>query len=304
MPPAFTTAFGHPLYWSNASSVGSPSGSQNYIPRSQSSVTLSSTDSNSLEAASVRQQYQQPNGSESDLATGMGNSVSDVSATISDMQGRQRSRSSPRLQLESTVAQPGTADPASGRAPRTTVTGLQRQNSFHGIASPSPQRSGLQRTHSSASNMASRRQGKPVSLAASAFGLTPVQAEEGPSPGPSPSTASSHRGQQSESQGMQPFTHSMSGMAISPETMSSSGTSSSQSVGGPSHGQPVTPLQPSGYANIGPNGHPPHGVQYYIPVQDGHAPQHPLPPQHYTYVYAHPGYPPYPAPIEAKQPVS
>lgn len=277
------------------------------MPRSQSSVTLSSTDSNSLEAVSVRQQYQHPNRSDGDLANGMGNSVSDVSATIPGMHGRQRSRSSPRLQLESTVAQPGTADPASGRAPRTTVSGLQRQNSFHGIASPSPQRSGLQRTHSSASNMAGRRQGKPASLAASAFGLTPVQAEDGFSPGPSPSTASSQRNQQSETQGMQPFTHSMSGMAISPETMSSSGTSSSQSVGGPSHGQPITPLQPSGYTNIGSNGHPPPppGMQYYhIPVQEGHAPQHPLPAQHYTYVYAHPGYPPYPTHVEAKQPVS
>lgn len=272
------------------------------MPRSQSSVTLSSTDSNSLEAVSVRQQYQHPNRSDGDLANGLGNSVSDVSATIPGMHSRQRSRSSPRLQSESTVAQPGTVDPASGRAPRTTISGLQRQNSFHGIASPSPQRSGLQRTHSSASNMPGRRQGKPASLAASAFGLTPVQAEDAHSPAPSPSTASSHRVQHNETQGMQPFTHSMSGMAISPETMSSSGTSSSQSVGGPSHGQPITPLQPSGYTNIGPNGHPPPpGMQYYhIPVQDGQVQQHPLPPQGYTYVYAHPGYPPYPAPIEAK----
>lgn len=293
------------MYWSNASPAGSPSGSQHFMPRSQSSATLSSTDSNSLEAASVRQQYQHPNRSESDLVNGMSNSVSDVSSAVSGMHGRQRSRSSPRPQLDPNVAQPGTADPASGRAARTTVSGLQRQNSYHGIASPSPQRSsGLSRAQSSASN---KRQGKPASLAASAFGLTPVQPEGGYSPVPSPSTASSNRTNQSDMQGMQPFTHSMSGMAISPETMSSSGTSSSQSAGGaPSHGQPITPMQPNGFSTSAPNGHaPPPGVQYYhVAMPDGHGHPHPPPPQHYTYVYAHPGYAPYPTPVEAKQPVS
>ncbi|KAJ9127518.1 hypothetical protein QFC24_000927 [Naganishia onofrii] len=307
VPPAFTTAFGHPMYWNSASNAGSPSGSQT-IPRSQSSVTLSSTDSNSLEAVSMRQQYQHANRSESDVATGMNNSVSDVSSAI---HGRQRSRSSPRPQ-SGAVAQPGSVDPASGRAPRATVSGLQRQNSYHGIASPSPRRSDLNRTHSTAGSISSKRQGKPASLAASAFGLTPVQTGAGFSPVPSPSTAASNHSRRSDmQQGMQPFTHSMSGMAISPETMSSSGTmstsSSSQSVAGqPTHGPPITPLQPSGFSNIVPHGHAvlPPGVQYYhVQMPQGHAQEHP-PQQHYTYVYAHPGYPPYPAQADTKQPVS
>ncbi|KAJ9091997.1 hypothetical protein QFC19_008865 [Naganishia cerealis] len=298
------------MYWNSGSNAGSPSGSQNFLPRSQSSVTLSSTDSNSLEAVSMRQQYQHANKSESDVANGMNNSVSDVSSAIPGMQGRQRSRSSPRPQ-PGVIAQPGNIDPASGRAPRSTVSGLQRQNSYHGIASPSPRRSDTNRTHSSTGSISSKRQGKPASLAASAFGLTPVQTGDGFSPAPSPSTAVSTQAQQSDmQQGMQPFTHSMSGMAISPETMSSSGTmstsSSSHSVGGPqAHGQPITPLQPSGFANIVPHGHavlP--GVQYYhVPIPEGHAQEHP-PQQHYTYVYAHPGYPSYPAQMDAKQPVS
>jgi hypothetical protein len=239
----------------------------------------------------MRQQYQHANRSESDVATGMNNSVSDVSSAI---HGRQRSRSSPRPQ-SGAVAQPGSVDPASGRAPRATVSGLQRQNSYHGIASPSPRRSDLNRTHSTAGSISSKRQGKPASLAASAFGLTPVQTGAGFSPVPSPSTAASNHSQRSDmQQGMQPFTHSMSGMAISPETMSSSGTmstsSSSQSVAGqPTHGPPITPLQPSGFSNIVPHGHA------VLP----HPPQ-----QHYTYVYAHPGYPPYPAQVDTKQPVS
>ncbi|KAJ9119572.1 hypothetical protein QFC22_003281 [Naganishia vaughanmartiniae] len=310
VPPAFTTAFGHPMYWNSASNAGSPSGSQ-IMPRSQSSVTLSSTDSNSLEAVSMRQQYQHANRSESDIATGMNNSVSDVSSAIPGMHGRQRSRSSPRPQ-PGAVAQPGNVDPASGRAPRATVSGLQRQNSYHGIASPSPRRSDLNRTHSTAGSISSKRQGKPASLAASAFGLTPVQTGDGFTPAPSPSIAVSNHSRRSEiQQGMQPFTHSMSGMAISPETVSSSGTmstsSSSQSVAGhPAHGPPITPLQPSGYSNIVPHGHTviPPGVQYYqVQMPEGHAQEHP-PQQHYTYVYAHPGYPPYPAQLDPKQPVS
>lgn len=260
----------------------------------------------------MRQQYQHTNRSESDVATGMNNSVSDVSTAIPGMHARQRSRSSPRPQTGG-VAQPGSVDPASGRAPRATVSGLQRQNSYHGIASPSPRRSDLNRTHSTAGSISSKRQGKPASLAASAFGLTPVQAVDGFSPAPSPSTAASNHSQRSDmQQGMQPFTHSMSGMAISPETMSSSGTmstsSSSHSVTGhPTHGPPITPLQPSAFSNIVPTGHavlPPAAVQYYhVQMPEGHTQEHP-PPQHYTYVYAHPGYPPYPAQLDTKQPVS
>jgi hypothetical protein len=255
-----TSYYGHP------SALSTPS--QGHLSRSQSSATLASMDTGYVtlphHGSQTFEHGQHTGWSEPEQPPGMHGSISDISNVSSSLHTRQRSRSSPQKDGPFDSTQSGSLDPASGRAPRGTTSGLQRSQSIRvaGV-SPSPRRpTTLHRTQSSTSSISSRRGNKSTSLAASAFGLTPMHQPEVANPGISntpihgtPSHTPDRRASnESDSVQMRPFAASMYNMDLSPvETMSSAGTlttsSSSNSIqqhalSGP---LPITPIAPGGH---------------------------------------------------------
>ncbi|WVQ99335.1 hypothetical protein IAU59_006468 [Kwoniella sp. CBS 9459] len=209
------------------------------LSRSQSTVTLSSSDSSGQEL------YQTPayvptESAHSRMASTR--SESDLLQTIDTTpNSRSRSQSSPHVLVE-----PGMQSPSSGKAikHRPTPLALQRQNSFHGT-SPSPRRpGGLSRTNSIQGS--ARRQNRPLSLAASAFGFTHVDPTSTQSPVQSP-TPSNHSRQRSDVS----VSNGFSGMTISPN-VSEGGESGMMSMS-MSMGSipPLTPMTPATAATAG-----------------------------------------------------
>lgn len=167
---------------------------------------------------------------------------------------RQRSRSSPQ-NLDVGIS------PSSGKAAKPSPLALQRQNSFHGYGGsrrPTP----LSRSNTATS---SGRRSRPGSLAASAFGITPIGGDEAYSPhSPASSGGISRNGSLSGhsrgrsgtggSIGMTPFADQMGIMTISPgmDTPETSVSSASSTMPMPLSVPPLTPITP---------GHP-HGHGY------------------------------------------
>jgi hypothetical protein len=202
------------------------------LSRSQSAVTLSSSDS------SGQEMYQpSPGGTHSmmmptpEVVTPhqmpLTRSETDLIHLDTTPSSRQRSQSSPQV-----LGEPGMQSPSSGKASRfvrPSPLNLQRQNSYHG-SSPSPRRpTALIRSTTSTGGIS--RRSRPTSLAASAFGITPIIGEDhqfAGSPINSPSSATTqstgtHSRQHSDAS-LAPFTNSMGGMTISP-TISDNGAS-------------------------------------------------------------------------------
>lgn len=198
-------------------------------------------------------------GADMDNSTANG-SISNLSSISNGLNLRGRSRSSPQPLEMHYSGQTGYLDPASGRAQRSSAMGLQRSNSYRvGAVSPSPAKrpATLHRSQSSTSSVSSRRGNRPLSLAASAFGLTPLPRDDNNSPLPSPS-GSIHNTPTKQSvaatgqaTALQPFMNSLSGIAISPGSLSAGTLSSSSSTnsilqhaGGSGH--PLTPISRDG----------------------------------------------------------
>lgn len=264
-----------------------------HLSRSQSSTTLASMDSAYIGYSTNGNQYAErshPVGWQDPDSAGLHGSISDISNVSAALHSRQRSRSSPQRNGPFDFSQAGSVDPASGRAPRTMTSGLQRSQSTRvGGVSPSPRRpGGLHRTHSSISSVGSRRGNRPTSLAASAFGLTPMQqpdevvsGADTPANGTPSHTPSRRQSSESVNGTIQPFTTTMSSMNISPaETMSSAGTltssSSSNSIqqhslSGP---LPITPIAPGGhfveYRHVEPGYGPPYPGYQAVQMADSH----------------------------------
>lgn len=272
------------------------------LSRSQSSTTLASMESGMVGVTLNGSQYLDHLNPANGLDPGANHApawISDVTDTSFGFYNRQRSRSSPQRHLRTVGGQTdptraGTLDPASGRAARQVgPVGLQRSQSTRvGGASPGPpKRPGgtLHRNHSSVSSISSAtRRSRPPSLAASAFGLTPMQPET-PSSVASPASTGQQPNSASQSQYLshtpdrrgsngsvqyhpnlggatsaamqQSFQNSMSGMNISPEAMSSAGTMTSSSSSNSiqqqqqqqqqQHQQPSDQLQPQGSGQVG-----------------------------------------------------
>jgi len=226
--------YGYYPYTNQPYPMMSPMNGSAVLSRSQSAATLSSSDSSSQEI------YQpSPNFVPMDTPNRMMQIKSEPDLSNLDMTpgSRQRSQSSPQL-----VGEPGMQSPSSGKAMRLvrpSPLNLQRQNSYHG-SSPSPRRP-AQLVRSSSTQVGNRRS-RPTSLAASAFGITPIIGEAY-SPVHSPSTSSNgtHSRQRSETS-LAPFTTSMSGMTISPD-MSDSGEAGSIPM--PMTIPPLTPITPA-----------------------------------------------------------
>lgn len=210
------------------------------LSRSQSTATLSSSDSSSAELYQPSPSHLAPT---PELVTpthlSLTRSETDLSIVGATPSSRRRSQSSPHL-----LGEPGNMSPSSGKASRFSMRpsplNLQRQNSYHG-SSPSPRRPvALTRSNTSQGGNSLRRS-RPTSLAASAFGITPINGDDQVSASPviSPvsSTAGTHSRQPSDAS-LVPFTSSLGGMTISP-TISDNGA-----VGG---APPLTPITP-GYA--------------------------------------------------------
>ncbi|RXK40152.1 hypothetical protein M231_02610 [Tremella mesenterica] len=227
-------------YNATAFPMMSPMGGPVMLSRSQSTVTLSSSDSSGHEAFQMS-----PNFPSTDMATPHApdrvaavRSETDLLHFDTSTGGRQRSQSSPQF------IQPAGVSPSSGKAtrfPRPSPLNLSRQNSYHGT-SPSPRRVvPLARTNSSQQGM---RRPRPTSLAASAFGITPISNDGNCSPMQSPSTSGSSNGVHSRQRSdiSLGFTSSMSGMTISPNMSDTSEpsvmTSSGLTV------PPLTPITP------------------------------------------------------------
>lgn len=213
---------------------------------------------------------------------------------------RQRSQSSPQ-NLDVGIS------PSSGKA-RPAPLNLQRQNSYHGYAGarrPTP----LSRSNTASSG----RRSRPGSLAASAFGITPLGGDEPYSPH-SPASASSGgvsrngsvsgpsraRSGTGGSMGMTPFADQMGIMTISPgmDTPETSTSSASSTVPMPLSVPPLTPITPGQphphYAQH--HGYYNHGHEYAHSGYDHHPSVHSMPygtmpNKHYaspTYAYHYP----------------
>lgn len=297
----------HPTqYYGHPSGYNTPSHSN--ISRSQSSVTLASMDSGYVAHPNHGSHPSHPSGWNDSEHAGMHESISDISNVSSALHSRQRSRSSPQRNGPLDPTNPGSLDPASGRAPRSMTSGLQRSQSTRvGGVSPSPRRpTTLHRTQSSTSSISSRRGNRPTSLAASAFGLTPMHQPEAngsrahtPAHGTPSQTPDRRTSDESSSTQMRPFTTSMYSMNISPaETMSSAGTLTSSSstnsiqqhaLSGP---LPITPIAPNGqfmeYRSIDSNY--PSAYQSYHPSQAASE-------AHRQQMYSYPGGPGYQQPV-------
>ncbi|OCF60535.1 hypothetical protein L486_00168 [Kwoniella mangroviensis CBS 10435] len=212
------------------------------LSRSQSTVTLSSSDS------SGQEQYPAPVYLQTDsVHSRMGSTRSEsdlLNSHDSTPNSRSRSQSSPHVLIE-----PGMQSPSSGKVlkHRPTPLALQRQNSFQGsTTSPSPRRpGGLIRTNSTQGN--ARRTGRPLSLAASAFGFTNVDPTTSAQQSPihSPTIGGGHSRQRSDVS----VSNGFSGMTLSPN-VSDNGRSSNESGMMPmplSLGNipPLTPITPA-----------------------------------------------------------
>ncbi|WWC70285.1 uncharacterized protein I206_104235 [Kwoniella pini CBS 10737] len=212
------------------------------LSRSQSTVTLSSSGS------SGQEQYQAPvylNTDGGHSRMGSTRSESDLLNTLdSTPNSRSRSQSSPQVLIE-----PGMQSPSSGKVmkQRPTPLALQRQNSFQGSAtSPSPRRPGtLSRTNSTQGH--SRRQGRPLSLAASAFGFTNVD-PTAQSPVHSP-VIGGHSRQRSDIS----VSNGFSGMTLSPNVSENGAVGLSGQIGIPMSSTipPLTPLTPATQGSSG-----------------------------------------------------
>lgn len=207
------------------------------LQRSQSAMTMSSSDSSSQ---SIFQQSPHSNLVPTpEIVTPYHHNQSepDLVQLGAIPSTRQRSQSSPQI-----IGEPGGQSPSSGKASRSvrpSPLSLHRQNSYHG-SSPSPRRPApLARANTSQIGVA--RRSRPTSLAASAFGITPIHAEEahGDSSAmvsPGLATTSAHSRAASEAS-LAPFANSMGGMTISP-TMSDTADIGSAVT------QPITPMTP------------------------------------------------------------
>ncbi|WRT66289.1 uncharacterized protein IL334_003242 [Kwoniella shivajii] len=213
-----------------------------HLSRSQSTITLSSSDS------SGQEQYQPPVYLQTDSAHSRMGSTRSESDLLNSYDvtpnSRSRSQSSPQV-----LGEPGMQSPSSGKVlkHRPTPIALQRQNSFHG-SSPSPRRpQGLSRTNSIQGS--ARRQNRPLSLAASAFGFTnvdPTSSSQSPLQSPTPSHHSRQRSDVSIANG---FT----GMTLSPQ-VSDNGEGMmpmSMSLGTIPPLTPITPAQGNGVGHNG-----------------------------------------------------
>ena len=220
----------------------SPMTGSTMLSRSQSVATLSSSDS------SGGNEMYQPSPSFAPIDTSnrmvLTRSESDLSQLDVAAGSRQRSQSSPQV-----IGEPGRQSPSSGKAirlVRPSPLNLQRQNSYHG-SSASPHRPAqLVRANSITGGT---RRSRPTSLAASAFGITPIVGEAY-SPLGSPSTSSSNgthsRGRSDTS--LTPFTTSVAGMTISPDI------SDLGEPGAPFLPMSIPPLTPITPAHVAANG--------------------------------------------------
>lgn len=256
------------------------------LSRSQSAATLSSSDSSGQEAFQPSPSYP-PIDMHTPARLVAAKSETDL-VHLDMTPGRQRSQSSPQ------VIEPAYMSPSSGKASRfarPAPLNLTRQNSYHGT-SPSPRRPvPLSRANSSQPGM---RRSRPTSLAASAFGITPITSgDEMYSPLHSPSTSSgsgagTHSRQRSDvSLG---FTSSMGGMTISPDMSDSGEPSTVHHM--PMTVPPLTPVTPN-HATGGPgvfaaqvdfeipadmSGMPPHALYATMPNKHyGPPPPHSAP---------------------------
>ena len=249
------------------------------LSRSQSAVTLSSSSSSGQELYRPSPSYDtigtpnhmNPTKSEPDLVN--------LDMTPSS---RQRSQSSPQM-----IVQPGMQSPSSGKAlrqVRPSPLNLHRQNSYHG-SSPLPRRPATL-TRANSTQGGGMRRARPTSLAASAFGITPITVAEGTfSPMGSPSSTGTHSRQRSDVS-LAPFTSSLSGMSISPD-MSDSGDSNSVAMA--MSVPPLTPITPGHQAAS--NGVFP--ANDYGEIQGDLARHYAtLPNKHYANYTHHHGYPP------------
>ncbi|WWC89408.1 uncharacterized protein L201_004332 [Kwoniella dendrophila CBS 6074] len=220
------------------------------LSRSQSTVTLSSSGSSGQEQYPAQVYLPAENGGHSRM--GSTRSESDLLNTLdSTPNGRTRSQSSPHVLIE-----PGMQLPSSGKVMkhRPTPLSLQRQNSFQGGAtSPSPRRPGaLSRTNSVQGS--SRRQNRPLSLAASAFGFTNVDPTTSAAQSPIQSPTTSHHSRQRSDVSI---SNGFSGMTMSPNVSENGrGATSGESGMMPmamSMGSipPLTPLTPATQGSTG-----------------------------------------------------
>lgn len=258
-PVQYYTGYQGHMYANGAS----PAASSAILSRSHSTATTSSASSSGNEHIQQHQAHRQhqqlhtphrlvsANRSDSDLLNHYA-TAAEMDHHQANQPNRQRSQSSPQVLNQLVNVEPGTASPSSGRVrSRPGSSSLSRQNSYSG-ASPSPRRpNGLVRANSSTSNLvmsaSQRRANRPPSLAASAFGLTPMSQDGAWSPMPSPTTSGSstgtHSRRRSEAGTLAPFTSSLSVMSISPD-ISTPGSMMFH----PGAVPPLTPVSPNGYS--------------------------------------------------------
>jgi hypothetical protein len=225
-----------------------PGASPAVLSRSQSTITLSSS-SSSESSGQPSQELYHPSPAMPEYMIqhpGVAFAKSEPDLLHLDITpGRQRSQSSPH-----TLTEPGHQSPSSGksRGILPTPLALQRQNSYHGT-SPSPRRPmTLTRANSGHSGPGIRRS-RPTSLAASAFGITPIIGTDdmythSPLHSPAPSSVSAHSRQRSDGS-LAPFTATMSGMTISPDLSDSGEQVIHYSV------PPLTPITPGHGVSMG-----------------------------------------------------
>lgn len=196
------------------------------------------------------------NRSEPDLLRSAMNRTHTITSTPL-AQNRARSQSSPHtLNMDGPMQ-----TPSSGKAVQPSPLALQRQNSYHGT-SPSPRRPAPpSRANSSQGPF---RRSRPGSLAASAFGITPIEGGLG-SPLASPtggrpvtggSTAINAHARHRSEACLTPFTASMQGMTISPDGTPgdlslTASTSSVTTLPMPMSVPPLTPITPGHVGNSG-----------------------------------------------------
>ena len=235
------------------------------LSRSQSAATLSSSASSqdvfqpSLQAL-THQIVPQPPQAMNPPKMVSARSESDLLRIDTDPNSRSRSQSSPQL-----MSAPGAQTPSSGKAARhvrPSPLTLQRQNSYHGT-SPSPRRP-VPLTRSNTAQVLVRRT-RPTSLAASAFGITPIKTEgtfaQSPICSPAGSMTSTsassgvggHTRQQSDVEAslVAPFQSSnMGGMQMS--QISPNASESSETGGYVGMQVPLTPMTPGhgGHPNV------------------------------------------------------
>lgn len=194
----------------------------------------------------------------------------------------------------------GGVSPSSGKAVKPSPLALQRQNSYHGYGG---QRRPTPLSRSNTANSTGRRS-RPGSLAASAFGITPLGGDEPYSPhSPASSGGISRNGSLSGhsrarsgttgSMGMTPFTDQLGVLNISPgmDTPETTASSASSTMPMPLSIPPLTPITPGhphAHQHSYPNGAayayghgggymPALAHEYTSPAYDQHASIHSMP---------------------------